>query len=146
MKKTGITILLGAVIFSATAQERIAAQERLTGYIRQGLDNNQVLKQKTIAIDQALLAEKIAKSLSLPSASLIADYTSAQGGRLITVPAGDLMNPVHSYLNQLGTSHKFPQIRNLNEPLLPTNFYDLRVHIIYPVLNSDIHYNQQISN
>jgi len=140
MKKTGITILL------CTAMFWVAAQDRLAGYIRQGLDNNQVLKQKTLSIDQAMLMQKNAKSLSLPSASLLADYTSAQGGRSINVPAGDLMNPVYSYLNQLSSSHKFPSVGNLNEQLLPNNFYDVRVHITYPVLNSDIHYDQKISS
>jgi outer membrane protein TolC len=139
MKKIGIAILFCATMHYGTAQER------LTGYIRQGLDNNQVLKQKNLSVAEAALALKNANSLSLPSASFLADYTSAQGGRLITVPAGDLMNPVYSYLNQLGTSHKFPQIGNLHEQLLPNNFYDARIHITYPVLNSDIRNNKKIS-
>jgi outer membrane protein TolC len=140
MKKIGITILFCSAILCGTAQER------LVGYIQHGLDHNQVLIQKNLSVSQATLALKNAKSLLLPSASFLADYTSAQGGRLITVPAGDLMNPVYSYLNQQGTSHKFPQISNLNEQLLPNNFYDARIHITYPVLNSDVRFNRKISS
>jgi outer membrane protein TolC len=140
MKRTAITILICSLMGRASAQDRLA------GYIRQGLDNNQMLKEKNIAVAQATLSLKTAKSLSLPSAALLADYTSAQGGRRITVPAGDLMNPVYSYLNQVSASHKFPSIGNLNEQLLPNNFYDLRIHITYPVLNSDIYFNKKISS
>jgi len=139
MKKAGITILFYSAICCANAQERLAE------YIRLGLDNNQVLKQKNIMVNQRALVLKNARSYFLPSASLLADYTSAQGGRLITVPAGDLINPVYSYLNQLSSSPKFPQVNNLNQQLLPNNFYDVRLHVTYPVVNSDIYYNRKIS-
>ena len=120
MKYTGITLLFCAATLCT------AAQERLDEYIRQGLDNNQVLKQRIISADQAVLALKNAKSYFLPSASLLADYTSAQGGRMITVPMG-------------------PAGKNISEQLLPNNFYDVRVHITYPVFNTDIYYNQKAS-
>jgi outer membrane protein len=121
------------------------AQDPLSAYIDTGLNNNLVLKEKNISLEQSLLSLKNAKSYFLPSVAFNADYLSAEGGRMISLPLGELLNPVYSTLNQLTSAQKFPQIGNENAQLLPNDFYDARFHITYPLLNTDIYYNRKIS-
>jgi len=122
----------------------INAQEYLPKYIEEGLANNLVMKQKNIGLEQSLLALKEARSWFYPSAGFTGDYTWAEGGRTIEFPVGDLLNPVYSTLNQLTESHNFPQVENADIQLLPKNFYDARVRVAYPLVNTDRHYNYQI--
>ena len=121
------------------------AQDHLSAYIDEGLHNNLVLKDRNVSLEQSLLALKNAKSYYFPSVTFNADYLSAQGGRIITLPMGDLLNSVYSSLNQITSTQKFPQISNQSAQLLPNNFYDARLHITYPLLNTDIYYTRQIS-
>jgi outer membrane protein TolC len=139
MKKS--TLLVFALVFVIPA----FAQDHLSAYIDTGLNNNLVLKDKNVALEQSLLSLKNAKSYFLPSMAFNADYLSAEGGRIISLPTGDLLNSVYSTLNQLTSTQKFPTIRNENAQLLPNDFYDARFHITYPLLNTDIYYNRQIS-
>ena len=139
MKRTLLTLIWGTVVLPALAQGPLA------GYINTGLKQNQVLTQKNISLEQSLLALKNAKSYFLPEVSFKTDYLTAQGGRQIIFPAGDLLNGVYSSLNQLTTSDQFPTISNVNQQLLPHNFYDARVRIAYSLLNTDRYYNKQIS-
>lgn len=120
------------------------AQKILKSYIDEGLENNQNLKTREIALDQSLLALKEAKSYFLPTADFQTQYTLAAGGRSIDFPVGDLLNGVYSTLNQLTNSESFPQLTNVSEQFLPNNFYDARVRIAYPILNSDRRYNKII--
>src|SRR5690606_21055142 len=55
-----------------------------------------------------------------------------------------LLNGVYSTLNQLTNSQSFPQLTNVSEQFLPNNFYDARIRIAYPILNSDRRYNKSI--
>lgn len=123
----------------------VLAQDHLSAYVVIGMNNNLVLKDKRISLEQSLLSLKNAKSYFLPSVVFNADYLSAEGGRIITLPTGDLLNSVYSTLNQITSTQKFPRISNENAQLLPNNFYDARFHIIYPLVNTDIYYNRKIS-
>jgi outer membrane protein len=139
MKRKLFTLIFWSAVFPAFAQGP------LSGYIQTGLKENQVLREKNISLEQSLLALKNAKSYFLPEVSFKTDYQTAQGGRQITFPAGDLLNGVYSTLNQLTASNRFPAVSNTDEQLLPNNFYDARVHIAYSLLNTDRDYNKQIS-
>jgi outer membrane protein TolC len=120
------------------------SQSHLEEYITFGLKDNLELQEKNISLEKSLIALKEAKSMFLPSMNFVANYLSADGGRVITFPAGDLFNPVYSTLNQLTASQNFPPIKNADVQLLPENFYDARLHIIYPLFNTDIYYNKTI--
>ena len=80
----------------------------------------------------------------MPSASLQANYFLAGGGRTVDFPAGDLLNPVYATLNQLTGSQAFPQLENASILLNPDNFYDLKLHITFPLLNAELNYQQRI--
>lgn len=120
------------------------AQESLDDYVRVGLEYNIALKQKNIPVEQAELALKTAQSYFLPSVSLKLDYTSGEGGRAISIPVGDMLNPVYNTLNALTNSNSFPRINNVKEDFLPFQFYDAKLRITAPVFNTDLIYNRKI--
>ena len=122
----------------------VRAQHVLDEYIRVGLADNLVLKEKNISLEKSQLALKTARSLFLPTTYFEGQYTLANGGREISIPVGDLLNPVYQTLNQLTGSSKFPTIPNVSEQLIPNNFYDLRIKTSVPVINPDIRYNRDI--
>jgi outer membrane protein len=120
------------------------AGKMLDAYIKKGLDSNLALHQKTFDLKKAQVDLQRARTLFYPQANFNAQYTLASGGRSQDLPVGDLLNGVYSSLNQLTGSNKFPQINNQTIEFLPHNFHDTRMEIVYPVLNTDRHYNLAI--
>lgn len=116
----------------------------LDRYVREGLEKNIVLQQKNIALERAMEALNQAKSLYLPNFDLQAGYQTGEGGRSISLPVGDLLNPVYSTLNQLTASNRFPQINNVNAFFLPNNLTDVKVATSFPIINKNIGYNKRI--
>ena len=120
-------------------------KDPLEGYIQDGLESNLVLQQKNVSLDKALLALKTAKSLFFPAVDLQFDYQTADGGRNIPLPLGDLLNNAYATLNQLTGTQAFPQLQNESIQFLPTNYYDARVRTTVPIINTDLFYNKRIS-
>jgi outer membrane protein len=120
------------------------SQSPLTEYIEAGVKNNLVLQQKDIALERAMNALKIANGMFAPSVTFLTNYTSGDGGRRISIPVGDLMNPVYATLNQLTGSDNFSQIENVNQNFFPRDFYDARVRTAMPIINTDMIYNRKI--
>lgn len=140
MKKS-LLLLLGYLVLTPVES---MAQGQLEAYISFGLENNLVLKEKSIELEKSLLALKEAKSYFLPSLDFGANYTLASGGRTIDIPIGTLLNPVYATLNQLTGSNAFPQLENVSEQFLPDNFYDARFRASLPIYNKDLQYQKQI--
>jgi outer membrane protein len=139
------TLLIKAlVICLITAIVPVFGQQPLDGYIEAGLKNNLVLQQKNIALDKALLALKVANGMFSPSLTLLGNYTTGDGGRSISFPVGDLLNPVYSTLNQMTGTDNFPTIENVNQNFFPRDFYDVRARASMPILNTDLIYNRKI--
>ena len=122
------------------------AQTHLDQYIRTGLSSNETIRQQQFLLDKSLWALKEAKSLFLPNVEFNGTYTLAGGGRTVDIPVGDLVNPVYKTLNQLTASNSFPQIENRSILLTPNNFYDVKLHTTYPVINAEIAYNKKIKS
>lgn len=120
------------------------AQSPVDGYIKEGLKNNIILKQKNIGIENALTALKEAKGLFLPTVNFNSSYLSGEGGRFFSFPVGDLINPVYTTLNQLTGTNNFPQLENIKSNLNPNNYYDAHVRTNISLVNTDIHYNLNI--
>jgi outer membrane protein len=133
-------IILIACTQSASSQTAVP----LDAYINEALANNLILQQKNITLEKSLLSLKEARSYFLPTTYFDGSYSLAQGGREITIPVGDLLNPVYQTLNQLTGSNKFPTIENVSEQLLPNNFYDLRIRTSVPLYNPALKYNRGI--
>lgn len=141
--KTRFSILTLVVLLWLPVRTTLA-QDQLRRYIEEGIQNNLVMKQKNIALQRSMLALREAKSWYYPTVELLGDYIWAEGGRTFPVPVGDLLNPVYATLNQLTQSQMFPQIENASYQLMPQNFYDARVRILYPVVNTDVYYGSKI--
>lgn len=119
----------------------LQAQTILEGYIQEGLKSNLQLKQEQLNYERSLENLAQARALFLPYAGVNASYQLADGGRKITIPVGDLMNPVYATLNQLTGTNKFPQIANESTNFLANNFHDTKVRIIQPIFNPEIYFN-----
>jgi outer membrane protein len=139
LRTTGLWTSMLAVLIAFTSQA-----QRLDQYVEEGLKSNLTVQQKNISLQQAQQSLKIAQSYFIPSVTLLADYTSGDGGRSISLPVGDLLNPVYASLNQMTGSDAFPQIENVKQNFLPKNFYDARIRTSVPILNSDLVINKSI--
>lgn len=128
----------------STAAVSANGQEVLDRYISEGLETNLVLKQRDVSLERATYALKEAKGLSLPTMVLQAGYQTADGGRNIPLPIGDLLNPVYRTLNQLTGSAAFPEIENETINFLPRNYYDAHIRTTLPIINTDIGANKRI--
>ncbi|RDC54474.1 TolC family protein [Pedobacter chinensis] len=133
---------LSIVVFSVANGH---AQQALDSYLAEGFKNNIVLQQKNISLEKAQYALKSAKSLFLPTVAFSTTWSTADGGRNIPLPLGDLLNPVYSTLNQLTATNNFPLMENQSINFLPKNYYDARVRTTIPIVNTDIGYNKKIS-
>ncbi len=130
--------LLGFVLLPLIGQARQSTI--LEEYIQLGLDSNLQLQRASLNIDESLEALNQAKALFKPRVSFEASYTLAQGGRMINLPIGDLLNPVYSTLNQMTGTEQFAQLDNVEEQFLPNNFHETKFRVIQPLFNSDIYY------
>lgn len=120
------------------------AQASLQAYIDTALRNNLLLQQRHLSFEKAVTALKSAKSLYQPSVNLEAGYQTADGGRHIPLPIGDLLNPVYATLNQLTQSSQFPAIENETINFLPRNYYDAHIRTTLPLVNTEIGHNKRI--
>ena len=120
------------------------SQTTLEEYIQLAFENNQSIRQQYFEFEKSTLALKEAKTLFLPTVQLMSDYFLAGGGRTVDFPAGDLLNPVYSTLNQLTNANNFPQLENQRILLNPNNFYDVKIRTSAPIINPSIRFNQII--
>ncbi|RZK72278.1 MAG: TolC family protein [Pedobacter sp.] len=121
------------------------AQEVLQAYVDTAFKNNIVLQQKNVSLEKAQYALKSARGLSLPTVAFQGAYQTADGGRNIPLPLGDLMNPVYNTLNQITGSNNFPMLENQTINFLPKNFHDAKLRTTVPIINTDIIYNKRIA-
>lgn len=140
--KTAFILLVSGLSMGGFVQAQ--SPNALDSYVRQGLERNIVVQQKSISLEKAMLSLKMANGMFAPSVSLLGNFTSGEGGRSISFPIGDIMNPVYTTLNQLTASDQFPQLENVNTNFFPRNFYDVRARTSMPLLNTDLIYNKKI--
>ena len=118
----------------------------LDEYIEMGFQQNIVLQQKSISAEKALLSLQSAQSLYQPTLAFQGGYQTGEGGRSISFPVGDMLNPVYATLNQLTKSAAFPQINNVETNFFPRNFYDVKLTSVMPIYNRDISINKEIQS
>jgi outer membrane protein len=139
-------LLTGLILWSGIAQANAGVLET---YVEMGLKSNLALKQQEFSLDKSLTALREAKGMFLPSISFEARYSRAGGGRLIDVPIGDLVNPVHQALNQLlildGLPPAFPgNIPNQQIPFLRETEHDTKLRLVQPVFQPAVSYNVKV--
>src|SRR5258706_13045128 len=82
----------------------VKSQNVLDAYIQEGLKNNLQLQQEQLTYERSMENLAQAKALFLPYASVNGSYQLADGGRKISIPVGDLVNPVYKNLNQINSA------------------------------------------
>jgi outer membrane protein len=117
----------------------------LDSYIAEGLENNLALKQKEYNYKKSLAALQEARAMFFPDINFNARYTWADGGRVIPIPIGDLLNPVYTTLNMLLQTDDFPLIGNVVYPFLREHEHETKISIVQPIIEPKIYYNQKIS-
>lgn len=122
----------------------LGQSEILNNYVQEGLKNSQTLKQQNFQLQKAIFALSEAKTLFKPNVNFNTTLSTAQGGRKIEIPIGDLVNPLYTTLNKLTQTNSFPQIQNSSEQLVPKDFYDIRIKTSMPLINAELKYNQAI--
>jgi len=139
------TILLVLIIALLTGKNS-TGQNSIDNYIKEGLENNLALKQQKENFRISLLSLKEAVSLYYPSVSINARYSVADGGRIIELPVGDLLNPVYSTLNQLTYSESFPQIENEETNFLRPREHETKLRMTQTIFNPAVYYNSKIKS
>ncbi len=140
MKKLFILILF--ISFTIYAQN-----ETLENYIRFGLSNNLELKQKDFDLKKSESALSEARGMFMPSLGINARYTKAGGGRDISFPIGDILNPIHGSLNYLLHQNLFPtDVKNETIPFLRKKEHETKLSLIQPIFQPSIYYNYKIQN
>ncbi|MGE0115757.1 MAG: TolC family protein [Steroidobacteraceae bacterium] len=121
---------------SAQAQER-PLQAVLDDYVAEAMRNNLALQSESYAVEQSRAALDAARARFLPELSLSARYTRNDGGRDFIFPAGDLLNPVYSTLNDMlvaqGQPAQFPQVENQAIPFLREREQDTHLSARQPL-------------
>ena len=127
-------------------------QSVIDDYVNEGMRSNLALQGETYAVQQAKASLDAARAHYLPELSFDARYTWSHGGRDISFPIGDALNPVYSTLNQMleaqGQPGKFPQIGNVTIPLLRAHEQDthisLRQPLFAPAIVAGVHAQESI--
>ena len=144
--KVQYSYIFALLLFSQVATAQTSPTLEL--YIRKGLENNLALQQKNLSLEKSIQALKEANGLFYPEISLDAQYTLASGGRSISLPVGDMLNPVYSSMNQIlqgmGQPGNFPQIANQKIQFLPNDYQDTKIRMVLPLINAEIYYNRKI--
>ncbi|MEO8443514.1 MAG: TolC family protein, partial [Gammaproteobacteria bacterium] len=106
-------------------------------YVREALASNLALRGQGFDVERqlALLAE--ARSRFLPQIGFEARYTRAEGGREISLPIGELVNPAYQTLNELlvanGEPARFTDIRDTSFRFLRDREQDTRLSLRQPL-------------
>lgn len=135
---------INALIFLFFGSSAQAQQNALDEYIRQALEKHGLIKEQDALINQKKASLYLASRQAGPELTLSTSYTLAAGGRDISFPLGDLLNPVSNALNDLTRTQEFPQYENQNILFLPNNFYDLRTRVTQPIFRPEIKTNRLI--
>lgn len=107
--------------------------------VAEALASNLALQQEEISLDRARRALAEARGRYLPSLSLQARYSRAEGGRTIDFPAGDLINPVYRTLNDLTDGQaQFPEVENQTIQFLREEEQETQLQLRQPIYNPRI--------
>lgn len=131
-------------ITSAFAQNGV-----LDSYIQNALESNLALQQKEYSYQKSLEALSEAKRMFLPTVSLEARYSVADGGRSATIPFGDMINPVYNNLNAINEGLDIPvpdysEIENTELSFIRSPEQETKVVAAMPVFNASIIQNHKI--
>ncbi len=117
-------------------------------YVDLGLRSNRALQRQQREYKQSALALRIARGLFLPEIGLRSRHTRGGGGRIFTVPTGDLINPVYGTLNQLTASTANPtdfptDINNHIFDTIRREEHETKLRVSVPLINLEYYHRYQ---
>jgi outer membrane protein TolC len=144
------------LLFLINASVAFGQQTALDSYIEEALSSNIALKQKTFSYERSLEAMKEAKRMFLPTLSLEAKYTRAEGGRTVVVPFGELMNPAYDNLDAINQAlaasnsnypqmDTYPEIDDYTLHFIREEEQETRLQVQMPLFNAAIVHNHRIA-
>lgn len=137
--KFTLVALIAGITTGSSAQTEV-----LQPHIEKAWLKNEALKAKTFDLNAAAWNHKEAKAMYGPTVGFNLGYTLATGGRNISFPVGDLLNPVYNTLNSLTGTQQFSNLQNQEINFFPNNFYDAKVVINQPIYYPDLALNQKL--
>lgn len=131
------------ILWAVLTVEPMAAQV-FQSYIEKAWQKNDALKAKTFDLKAAESAYLESKAMYGPSLGFNTNYTLAAGGRNISFPIGDLLNPVYNTLNNLTNSQQFNLLQNQQINFIPHNFYDAKFNLTQAIYYPDLSLNKKL--
>lgn len=140
-------ILAGAATLAGVASAGAAAADAeasgrsvgavIDAYVQLGLSSNLGLANQNLETQKSLAALDAARARFYPELGVNARYTRATGGRQITIPVGQLLNPAYQTLNDLlvasGGTPRFPMLGDESFPLQLPREQDTRLNLRQPL-------------
>lgn len=109
----------------------------LEGYIAASMQSNLALRSESLEVEKAVHALAEARARFYPAVSLEARYSRADGGRVIDLPFGTVLNPVYSTLNDMliadGQAARFPPVADETVDFLRREEQDTRIVVRQPL-------------
>jgi outer membrane protein TolC len=145
MTYTGLKLLCVSVLFGTPTLLAAAADSStprainsvISDYVRIGLESNLALVNQSLEADKALTTLQSARARFLPEVSLSARYTSNSGGREVTLPLSQALNPAYQTLNELlvagGQAARFPLMSDNSFKLLRAHEQDTHIALRQPL-------------
>lgn len=120
------------------AQERGAPFDTVVErYVAEGLRSNLAMRSEGLEVDKAAAALAEARARFLPTVTLDARYSRADGGRTIDIPIGTALNPVYTTLNDMlvaqGQEPRFPLLEDETVYFLREREQDTRIVVRQPL-------------
>lgn len=132
-------LLVPGVCSTAHSQEWPDLGSAVLGdYVQQGLDSNLELQKRHADYRLQLEALRQARAMFFPDIRFQSRYSVADGGRVIGLPLGDMLNPVYQTLNQLTGSSMFQPLENEAIPFLRPTEHETKVRLVQPLINTSV--------
>jgi outer membrane protein len=137
-----LAALASSGTFAMAAASPWTAPGAAERYVAQALSDNLAFQAQALDVESARARLGAVSGARQPRLDLMARYSRADGGRTIDVPAGDLLNPVYSTLNNLLTAQgrpaPFTPVTNLSIPFLREHEQDTRLRLTAPLYNPQL--------
>lgn len=133
--------LLANIPDAAAANDSMGATRPMSAviedYVRLGSESSLTLENQRLQAEQSEMALRTAQARLRPEVSINSRYTVNSGGREITVPIDELLNPAYQTLNQLlvsmGQPARFSMLTPTGLPLLRTREQDTHLSLRQPL-------------
>jgi outer membrane protein len=137
------TRAIAALLLTTTAATGFAADplrafdEVARGYVQIALAQNIALQEQHLDVEAAQAALTAAKAQFFPELALQARYSRSDGGRVIDLPLGTLLNPAYQTLNELlvaqGQAPRFTTLPDQTIPFQRGREQDTRITLRQPL-------------